>query len=172
MRLQLLAATTAILGATACVDKATAPAPLVYHLSATITEANNCAVTVLDKNYQSNGMIRGDVPKAFVGTVPDKSYHGFGCWVATAGGDGDLVVLFSGNNLGKPLAVGSYTPSREILDETAPMHVQVRFQTSEIGTDKLVTMDDLAGSIVVEATPSGGRVIRINTDLVRWYTSF
>lgn len=172
MRFPLLAAAAAIFGVAACADKATAPPPIVYHLSATITEANNCAVAVLDKNYQSNGMIRGDVPKAFVGTVPDKSYHGFGCWVATTGGDGDLIVLFSGNNLGKPLAVGSYTPTREILDETPPMRAQVRFQTSEIGTDKLVTMDNLAGSIVVEATPTGGRVIKVDTDVVRWYTSF
>lgn len=143
------------------------------HLSATITgDANACSVNVLDKSYSSLGQIRGDVPKSFIGTVPDKTYHGFGCWVATSGGDGDLIVLFSGNNLGKPLAVGSYTPVLEILDETPPMSAQVKFRTSEIGTDKLVTMESLPGTIIVEATPSGGRVIKVEADVVRWYSAF
>lgn len=172
MRYQLLAASAAIVGAIACVEKTSAPeAPPTFRLTATINESNVCAVNVLDKNYSSIGQIRGDVPKAFVGTVPTASYHGFGCWVATSGGDGDLIVLFSGNNLGKPLAVGKYTPALEILDETPPMRAQVKFRTSEIGADKLVTMDNLPGSIVVEATPSGGRIIRVDIDVVRWYSA-
>ncbi|MEO8577219.1 MAG: hypothetical protein ABI556_10985 [Gemmatimonadales bacterium] len=173
MRYKILAVSAAILGATACVDKASGPqAAPTLHLTATITEANTCAVSVLDHDYSSIGQIRGDVPKSFVGTVSGASYHGFGCWVATSGNDGDLIVLFSGNNLGKPLAVGSYTPVRDILDETPAMSAQVRFQTSEIGTDKLVTSESLPGSVVVEATASGGRVIKVNTDVVRWYGTF
>ena len=172
MRYKLLAATAAILGATGCVEKVAEPEPApILHLTATITDANTCAVNVLDKNYSSIGQIRGDTPKDFVGTVAGM-YHGFGCWVAASANDGDLVVVFSGNNLGKPLAVGSYTPVREILNETPPMSVQVRFQTSEIGTDKLVTSESLPGTVVVEATPSGGRIIKINTDVVRWWGTF
>ena len=173
MRYKLLAASAAILGAAGCAEKVSAPQELpVFHLTATVTEANNCAVNVLDKSYSSIGQVRGDIPKSFVGTVADKKYHGFGCWVATSGGDGDLIVLFSGNNLGKPLAVGSYTPVLEILDETPPMSAQVKFRSAELGPDKLVTMENLPGSIVVEATPSGGRIIRVDTDVVRWYTGF
>jgi hypothetical protein len=168
MKYSVIAGSLALLGAAGCVQKATEPeAPPTYHLTATITEANQCNVNVLDKSYSSIGQIRGDVPSKFIGTVADKSYHGFGCWVATTGGDGDLIVLFSGNNLGKPLEVGTYTPSLEVLDDTPPMRAQVTFRTSEIGPDKLRTLDTLPGSIVVEATPSGGRIIKVDTQVSR-----
>ena len=174
MRYKLLAASAAMLGATGCVEKTTsAPeAPPTFHLTATITESNTCAVKVLDKEYSSIGQVRGDRPKSFVGTLPTENYHGFGCWVATSGGDGDLVVLFSGNNVGKPLAVGTYTPSLDILDETPPMRTQVKFRTAELGTDKLITMDNLPGTVTVEATPTGGRVIKVDVDVVRWWGTF
>ena len=174
MRYKLLAGSAALLGATACLKNSTSgpEAPPTFHLTATITDANTCAVNVLNHDYSSIGQIRGDVPKAFVGTVAEKTYHGFGCWVATTGGDGDLIVLFSGNNLGKPLAVGTYTPVRDILDETPPMSAQVKFLTSEIGTDKLVTRESLPGTIVVEETPSGGRVIKVDADVYRWWSTF
>lgn len=174
MRYQIFAASAALLGAIGCVEKVTAPENVTppVRLTATITEANVCTVNVLNTAYQSIGQIRGDVPSKFIGTVADKSYHGFGCWVATSGGDGDLIVLFSGNNLGKPLAVGTYTLSNEVLDDTPAMRAQVVFRPSALGGDKLRTLDNSAGSVVVEATPTGGRIIRVNADVVRWGAAF
>ena len=174
MRYSLITASLTLLATAACVEKTTSPddVPLSYHITATITESNNCSVNVLDKSYSSIGQIRGDVSPKFIGTVADKSYHGFGCWVATTGGDGDLIVLFSGNNLGKPLDVGSYTPSLEVLDDTGPMRATVTFRTSEIGTDRLRTTDTLPGTITVEATPNGGRTIKVDAQLARWSNTF
>ncbi|MDO8500249.1 MAG: hypothetical protein Q7S20_00215 [Gemmatimonadaceae bacterium] len=174
MRHPLLAASAAILAASACTMKDTAApdAPPTYRLTATVTENNSCAVTVMAKTYSSIGQIRGDVPSKFIGTIPDKSYHGFGCWVATDGGDGDLIILFSGNNLGKPLDVGTYPLRFEILDNTPPMMAQVSFRPSALGGDNLRTTDGAAGSVVVESTPSGGRQIRADVDVVRWGSSF
>ena len=172
MKLQLLAASVAILGSTACAEKVTVPeSQPTVRLTATVTDSNDCTVNVLNTSYQSKGQIRGDVPSRFIGTVADKSYHGFGCWVATAGGDGDLIVLFSGNNFGKPLAVGTYTPSLEVLDDTPAMRAQIVFRPSAFGGDKLRTLDNATGNVVVEGTPSGGRIIRVNADVVRWSSS-
>jgi hypothetical protein len=52
------------------------------------------------------------------------------------------------------------------------MSAQVKFLTAEIGTDRLVTREDLPATIVVEATPSGGRVIKVDADVFRWWTTF
>lgn len=173
MKHHLMAVSAGLLGAIACVEKATSPEmPAPVRLTATITETNDCTVNVMNTTYQSKGQVRGDVPSKFIGTVADKSYHGFGCWVATPGGDGDLIVLFSGNNLGKPLAVGTYVPSLEVLDDTPLMRTQVVFRPSTFGADKLRTLDNSAGNVVVEATPSGGRTIRVNVDVVRWGSAF
>lgn len=178
MRLHLLAASAAILGAAAC-DTNTAlvgDAP-AYHLTATITASNHCDVSLEDKNYSSIGQIRGDVPKAFIGTVPEQSYHGFGCWVSTnggtstSGGDGDLIVLFSGNNLGKPLDPGTYQLSREILDNTPLGHANVTFRDSELSGDKLTTLDG-AGTVVVEETADGGRTVKVDVNVTRWGRAF
>jgi hypothetical protein len=126
----------------------------------------------METNYSSIGQIRGDVPKQFVGTIPEQSYHGFGCWVATSGGDGDLIVLFSGNNLGKPLAVGTYALTHQVLDNTPLGMAAVTFRPSMLGGDKLRTMDNATGNVIVEATSTGGRVIRIEADVVRWSSFF
>jgi hypothetical protein len=144
-----------------------------YRLTATITEDNRCTVNVLGKTYNSAGMVRGDVPAQFIGTVADKSYHGFGCWVKTEDGDGDLVVLFAGNHLGQPLDVGTYPPKLEILDQT-PLHTAaVNFRASEFaGGEKLRTKDNSSGDIRVEEAPGGGRRVIIDVDLVRWRTIF
>lgn len=173
MRLKLLAASAAILGVAACkTDNAiVGPAP-AYRLKATVTEANSCDVSVMDKSYSSLGQIRGDVPKTFMGTVAQASYHGFGCWVATSGGDGDLIVLFSGNTLGKPLEPGTYPLSREILDDTPLGRANVTFRPSTLQGDKLTTLDNASGSVVVEATPTGGRTITIDVDVTRWGRAF
>ncbi len=145
--------------------------PPTYHLSATVTASNNCSVSVQDKDYSSIGQIRGDVPTAFIGTVPEQSYHGFGCWVATSGGDGDLIVLFSGNNLGKPLEVGTYPLVHQVLDDTPLGMAAVTFRSSFMG-DKLRTMDGSTGNVIVEKDANGAIVIRVEADLVRWGNVF
>ena len=170
MKTQLLVS-AAILGVLGCqTDKALEPAP-TYHLTATVTQSNTCDVSVQDKNYSSIGQVRGDVPKAFVGTIT-QGYHGFGCWVATSGGDGDLIVLFSGNNLGKPLDPGTYQIRREILDDTPLGFANVTFRPSDLNGDKLVTADGAQGTVVVTATPDGGRTITVDVQVSRWARSF
>jgi hypothetical protein len=172
MRLPILATSLAILAATGCKETTAplGPAP-TFHLNATISDTGACTVKALDHDYVSNNAQRGDIGTMFVGTLPDLSYHGVGCWVGTASGDGDLIVIFSGNSLGKPLDVGTYALSRQILDNTPAMHANVTFRNSEMLGDKLVTLDGAAGSVTVEATPSGGRVIKADVELTRWRTS-
>lgn len=173
MKLPALAV-AAILSFSACTENAAAPdtAAPTFRLQATVTESNSCDVSVMSKVYSSKGQIRGDVPTQFVGTVAGQSYHGFGCWVSTSGGDGDLTVLFSGNNLGKPLAAGTYTLSREILDNAPLGRASVVFRPSDLGGDKLRTPDDANGTVVVEVTSSGGRRIVIDADVARWGRAF
>jgi hypothetical protein len=172
MRISIFALSAAALAAVGCKETAVAPeAPPTYHLSATFTENNTCQVSVLGNEYSSIGQIRGDIPKQFVGTVAEKSYHGFGCWVAKSGGDGDVIVLFSRNNLGKALAPGTYTLTHNVLDDTPEGMATVTFRTSEIGGDKLTPMDGATGSVVVETTATGGRLIKVEADLVRWRNS-
>jgi hypothetical protein len=168
MRFPLLAVSAATLAVLGCKETTTPDVPPTFHLTATVTESNDCDVTVMDKSYNSKGQIRGDVPAKFIGTVPEQSYHGFGCWVATSGGDGDLIVLFSGNNLGKPLAVGTYPLSLEILDNTPIGRASVSFRPSALGGDKLRTMDNAAGSVVVDSLASGARRIHIDAEVTRW----
>ena len=171
MRFRALAVSAAALALAGC-DKATSPdVPPTYHLSATVTASNNCSVSVLDNDYSSIGQIRGDVPKDFIGTVPEQSYHGFGCWVATSGGDGDLIVLFSGNNLGKPLEVGTYPLVHQVLDNTPRGRAAVSFRSSLFG-DKLRTMDGATGNVIVEKDANGAIVIRVEADVVRWGNVF
>ena len=170
MRFPVFAAAAAALSLSACVEKTSSPdVPPVYKLSAVVTSANSCNVSVMDNNYSSLGQIRGDVPMRFVGTVGNKSYHGFGCWVATNGGDGDLIVLFSGNNLGKPLAVGTYPLVHEIYDNTPVGVAAVTFRPSIWGGgDRLKTMDGAVGNVVVEDDGAGGLTIRVEAEVVRW----
>ncbi|HVF38466.1 MAG TPA: hypothetical protein VM939_01110 [Gemmatimonadaceae bacterium] len=165
---------SALVVGTGCVNETSAPGPIpTYRLTATVTEANNCAVEAQGIRYSSIGQIRGDVPTKFIGTVKDLSYHGFGCWVSvapnsTAQGDGDLVIIFSGNRFNKPLAVGTYKLSREILDDMPEMYANVSFRPSNLGGDKLVTNNDASGSVVVDSTASGARRIRADVDVIRW----
>ncbi|HEX6574521.1 MAG TPA: hypothetical protein VF042_06075, partial [Gemmatimonadaceae bacterium] len=168
MRFSILALAASSLAVLGCKEVGPVEAPPAYHLSATFTEANTCQVSVLGNEYSSIGQIRGDVPKSFVGTVPKESYHGFGCWVATSGGDGDVIVLFSGNNLGKPLAPGTYSLTHNVLDDTPAMMATVTFRTSAIGGDKLVPMDGATGNVIVTETENGGRLIKVEADVVRW----
>ena len=166
MRIQALALSAMTLALVACEKTTTPDIPPTYHLNATVTAANTCAVSVLDTNYSSIGQIRGDTPAKFVGTVND-TYHGFGCWVSTSGGDGDLIVIFSGNNLGKPLAPGTYALARQIYNETPRGFAAVSFRPSSIG-EKLRTMDGAAGNVIVEDDGKGGLTIRVEAEVVRW----
>ena len=169
MRLSVFAGAIATLALAACTENTApvGPAP-TFHLSANITGSGDCTVNALDHDYVSNNAQRGDVGLKFVGTVANDSYHGVGCWVGTASGDGDLIIIFSGNNLGKPLDVGTYQLSREILDETPLMHANVTFRNSEMLGDKLTTLDNAVGSVVVDSTASGARTIHADVELTRW----
>ena len=167
MRISVLAVSAAALALAGC-EKTTSPdVPPTYHLTATVTASNNCSVSVFDKDYSSIGQIRGDVPTSFIGTVPEKSYHGFGCWVSTSGGDGDLIVLFSGNNLGKPLEGGTYPLVHTVLDDTPRGMATVTFRSSLFG-DKLRPLDNATGNVIVEKDANGSFVIRVEAELVRW----
>jgi hypothetical protein len=172
MRYTILALSAASLGLLGCVENdTTAPELQMSHLSATVTASNTCAVSAMDKQYSSSNSVRGDIPDKFVGTVADRSYHGFGCWVGSnsvAGEDGDLIVLFAGNNLGKPLVPGTYSLAHEIYDDTPLGKAAVTFRPSALGGSKLRTLDSSAGSVVVEETPEGGRTVRIEVDVTEW----
>jgi hypothetical protein len=168
MRFKIAATFLAILGTAACTEKTVlGPAP-TFHLNATVSGEGDCTVEALDKTYQSVGHQRGDVGEQFVSTIPDESYHGVGCWVGSSNGDGDVIVIFSGNTFGQPLAVGTYQLSREILDDTAPMRANVTFRNTDMPGDKLVTLDNAVGSVVVDTSPSGALVIRANVEVTRW----
>lgn len=171
MRLPLFAISIAILAATGCTESTPLEPVPTLHLSASISGTGECSVSTLNKNYVSFGNQRGDIGAKFVGTVPQDSYHGVGCWVGTAGGDGDLIIIFSGNTLGKPLDVGTYQLNREILDGLPPMHANVTFRNSDMPGDKLVTLDNSVGSVVVDSTASGARIIRADVEVTRWYGS-
>ena len=177
MRPYLVLALT--VAASACkVDSATtAEPPVTFHVVATVSGANTCAVNTLDKSLSSIGQISGDKPTKFVGTL-DKNYHGLSCWVSadggvsTNGGDGFFNVIFSGNNLGKPLAVGTYGLRFEILDTTPEMMATVRFGSSILGGDELRPLDNAQGAIVVDSTANGTRVIHVDLQAIRYHRWF
>jgi hypothetical protein len=174
MRFPVLAVSAVSLSLIACVEKTSAPdVPPVVKLTATVLSSNSCNVSVADVNYSSLGQIRGDVPQKFIGTVEGKSYHGFGCWVQTSGGDGDLIVLFSGNNLGKPLEVGTYPLVHEIYDNTPLGMAAVTFRPSYWGGgDRYKTLDTSAGNVIVENDGNGGLTIRVDAEVARWGSVF
>jgi hypothetical protein len=168
MRLKLFATSIAIISTIACAEKTPLePAP-TFQLNATVSGTGDCQVEALDKVYQSTGQQRGDVGLEFTGTLAEKTYHGVGCWVGATNGEGDLIIIFSGNSLGEPLAVGTYVLSREILDETPLMRANVTFRNSDMPGDKLVTLDNAVGSVVVELGSSGERINRANVEVTRW----
>ena len=171
MRYTILALSAASLGVLSCAEPTAAPEAPVYHLSATVTASNTCAVTAMDKQYSSNNSVRGDIPDKFIGTLADKSWHGFGCWVGSnsvPGEDGDLIVLFSGNHLGQPLEPGTYPLVHQVLDDTPLGKASIVFRPSALGGATLRSLDTSAGSVVVEETASGGRTVRVEADLVQW----
>jgi hypothetical protein len=119
------------------------------------------------------GNITGDVPKKFVSTY-NANYHGFSCWVSVDGGvseksgAGFFNVIFSGNTLGKPLAVGSYGVRFVILDDTPPMMATIRFKTLLLNGDEYRPMDNAPGSIVVDSTADGTRNIHVDLQAIRY----
>jgi hypothetical protein len=164
----------------ACKVDTTAPfvAAPTYHVLATITGTNTCAVNALDVAYGSIGQISGDKPTKFVGTLSDKGYHGFSCWVSTDGGitangdNGFINVIFSGNTFGQPLQVGTYGLKLDILDDTPPMMASIRFHPASLSNDELRPLDGAVGSIVVDSTASGVRNIHIDLQATRWHYGF
>lgn len=171
-------ALTFLLAASGCKTESTAPAtPTSYHITATITGANTCAVNAPDNVYTSIGNITGDVPKKFVSTF-NKNYHGFSCWVSVDGGVSEKLgagffnVIFSGNTLGKPLAVGTYGVKFEILDETPPMLATIRFKTLNLNGDEYRPLDNAVGSITVDSTADGSRNIHVDLRAIRYSYNF
>ncbi len=152
----------------ACAEAAAPFEPPVLRVTATVTEDNKCTVSAMGKTYSSSDQIRGDKPAKFVGTVADRSYHGFGCVVHADGVPGDIIVLFSGNNFGKPLAPGTYPLSLEILDGTRPKVASVIFDSQDYGPFKLRTADGAGGTVTVTETASGGRKITVDVDMIQW----
>ncbi|MEP6508206.1 MAG: hypothetical protein ABJC63_08265 [Gemmatimonadales bacterium] len=167
------------IAASACKIESTTTAepPVTFHVTATISGNNTCAVNALDKNLSSIGQIKGDTPSKFIGTL-DKNYHGISCWVSadggvtTASGDAFFNVIFSGNNLDKPLAVGRYGLRFEILDSTPKLMATVRFGSSSIGGDELRPLDDAQGSVTVDSTANGTRTIHVDLQAIRYHRGF
>ena len=174
MRPLFPALTLLLLAVAACKVETTTPAnPTMYHITATVTGANTCSVTAPDNTYSSINNITGDQPKKFVSTY-DKNYHGFSCWVSVDGGVSEKLgagffnVVFSGNTLGKPLAVGSYKVRFELLDETPPMNATIRFKTLNLNGDEYRPLDNSTGTIVVDSTADGTRSIRVDLQTFRF----
>lgn len=163
-----------LLAVSGCKVEPTTPrAPDTFHIQATITGANTCSVTAPDNVYTSVNNITGDLPRKFVSTY-DKNYHGFSCWVSVDGGVSEKLgagffnVIFSGNTLGKPLAVGSYGIRFELLDETPPMMATIRFKTLLLNGDEYRPLDNATGSIVVDSTADGTRNIHVDLKTIRF----
>ena len=171
-------ALTLLFAASGCkMESTTPPAPTTYHITAAVTGANTCVVNAPDNVYSSTNNITGDVPKKFVSTY-DKNYHGFSCWVSVDGGVSEKLgagffnVIFSGNTLGKPLAVGNYGVKFELLDETPPMNATIRFKTMNLNGDEYRPLDNAVGSIVVDSTADGTRNIHVDLQAIRFSYSF
>lgn len=152
--------------------------PVLYHITATITGSNTCVVNAPGNVvYSSTNNIKGDLPKKFVSTF-NANYHGFSCWVSVDGGKSEALgagffnVIFSGNTLGKPLAVGTYGLKFEILDETPPMMASIRFKTLDLNGDEYRPLDTSVGSIVVDSTADGTRNIHVDMQAFRFVYSF
>ncbi|HEY8166824.1 MAG TPA: hypothetical protein VIF83_14830 [Gemmatimonadaceae bacterium] len=138
-------------------DTTIAPLPEGIPMTFSVTDKGVCTVQIENHTYTSVGQVRYDSPPAFIGTIQNMGYHGFSCWVGTPGGDGEIKVVFAGDNYGKPLAVGKYIPRLEFrYDE--PGFAWVTFRSAMLGTRLLQTYD-AQGSVDVTATSDGGRVI-------------
>ncbi len=169
MRIAAFPALAALVFSTACIAADPVAAPPVsdrtFALTATVNESSQCTAAVMDKSYKSVGKIRGDLPSKFIGTVAERNYHGFGCVVDNTAGEGDLIIIFSGNRFGQPLAVGTYRLVSEIIDSTPAMSANVTFKAPGIGGERLSTFDGARGSVVVDSAADGSRRIRADVDV-------
>jgi hypothetical protein len=141
-------------------DTVARPLPEGIPFTFSVTDKGLCTVQVEGQTFTSEGQVRYDSPPLFVGTIQNMGYHGFSCWVGTAGGDGELKVVFAGDNFGKPLAVGTYIPRLEFRYDQ-PGYVWVTFRSAMLGGPVLQTYDD-EGGVDVSATATGGRVVTGN----------
>jgi len=158
----------ALLAVVACEQTSAPFEPPVFRVTATVTDDNKCTVSAMGKTYTSSGQVRGDKPSQFVGTMPTLNYHGFGCVVHADGLPGDIIVQFSRNNFGKPLELGTYPLSLEIVDESRPHIASVRFDSQDYGPFMLRTTDKSAGTVKVEETQTGGRRITVDVEMIQW----
>ena len=154
-----------ILLAACATDSTTPPGNSTFPLTASVSETGRCTASVMGRNYESNGKIRGDLPPRFTGTLSDRSYHGLGCIVDNPAGEGDLTIVFAGNRFGQPLAVGTYQVVTEILDGSPLLRATVAFRSSSIEAERLGTFDGGRGTVVVDSVANGGRRIRVDADV-------
>lgn len=167
-----------LLASSGCKVESTAPVdPTMYHITATISGSNTCSVTAPDNTYTSVNNISGDQPKKFVSTY-NANYHGLSCWVSVDGGvseksgAGFFNVIFSGNTLGQPLAVGSYKVRFEVLDTAPPMNATIRFNSSYLQGDEYRPLDTSTGTIVVDSLADGTRNIHVDLQAIRYSYDF
>lgn len=160
MKLATICLITLVLAGCKAAETVQAPLPEGIPLTFSVTDKGLCTVQVEGHTFTSEGQVRYDSPPSFVGTIQNMGYHGFSCWVGTAGGDGELKVVFAGDNYGKPLGVGTYIPRLEFrYDE--PGYVWVTFRSAMLGGPLLQTYNS-EGAVDVSATATGGRVVTGN----------
>ncbi len=170
MRSIALSSIATILVVGGCIKETTAPVRLEsFPLRATITPDNRCMVSALGKTYTSIGQVRGVVLPAFSGTLENAGYHAVGCWVAAPdGSDGDLVILFSGDSYQKQFATGTFQPRFEPPFGTTDKIVSVSFRAAILPNERLATVDQSTGAVVVDSNSSGNRTIRVDVTAIKY----
>jgi hypothetical protein len=153
-----------------CARETTAPVQLEsFPLRATVTPDNRCTVEALGKTYTSIGQVRGVVLPSFSGTLENAGYHAVGCWVAAPdGSDGDLVVLFSGDSYQKQFETGIFQPCFEPPFGTTDKIVSVSFRAAILPNERLATVDQSTGSVVIESNSSGNRTVRVDVTAIKY----
>jgi hypothetical protein len=153
-----------------CAKETTAPVQLEsFPLRATVTPDNRCTVEALGMTYTSIGQVRGVVLPAFSGTLENAGYHAVGCWVAAPdGSDGDLVVLFSGDSFQKQFETGTFQPRFEPPFGASEKIVSVSFRAAILPNERLATVDESTGSVVVESNSAGNRTVRVDVTAIKY----
>lgn len=156
-----MAAALAVAG---CAREPAAPVQLAtVPLRATVTADNHCTVEAYGKTYTSVGQVRGALLPSFTGTENNAGLHAIGCWVSLPdGSDGELVVIFSGNSYQLPFSTGTFQPRYEAPYGTNDMIATVSFRSALHPHEKLVTIDQSTGTVIVDAAPDGARTIRLD----------
>jgi uncharacterized lipoprotein YbaY len=153
-----------------CAKETTAPVqPASVTLRATITPDNRCTVETLGQTYTSIGQVRGVVLPAFSGNLENDGYHAVGCWVAAPDGtDGDLVVLFAGNSFQKQFETGTFQPRFEPPFGATDKIVSVSFRAAVLTNQRLATVDQSTGSVVVDSDAKGNRTVRVDVTAIKY----